>query len=220
MMSRWKNWWLPQAARIDATSLRERILLFITVAVGLAAVGYWGWLSSAQDAHNQLVRRLEQQGVELQKARTDLAAVGRPVATDATVQGELTEVKSQLASVRKTLGETTSTPTAQVTPLTRLLVHLLHQDDALTLVRAATMNPTGPTAAAPTPGVTGAALPDGLTRQGVELTVTGPYAQLTRYVQTLEQALPQVRWGTMVLRSDVRPPELTLQQYVVEVKTP
>ena len=220
MMSRWKNWWLLQAVRIDAISLRERILLFATVVACLAALGYWGWLSPAQDAHDQLVRRLEQQGVELQKARTDLAAVGRPVATDATVQGELTEVRNQLASMRKSLAETTSTPAPQVTPLTRLLVHLLHRHDALTLIRAATMSPAASASAAATPGVSDAALPDGLTRQGVELTVAGPYAELTRYVQTLEQALPQVRWGTMVLRSDARPPELTLQLYVVEVKTP
>ena len=220
MMARWRNWWLPHAARIDAISLRERILLFVTAVACVAALGYWGWLSPAQDAHGQLVRRLEQQGVELQKARTDLAAVGRPVATDVTVQGELTEVRNQLASMRKSLAETTSTPAPQVTPLTRLLVHLLRRHDALTLIRAATMSPTASITSAPTPGVSDAALPDGLMRQGVELTVAGPYAELTRYVQTLEQALPQVRWGTMVLRSDVRPPELTLQLYVVEVKTP
>ena len=219
MMFRWKNWWLPHVARIDAISLRERVLLFATMVACLASLGYWGWLSPAQEAHAQLVQRLEKQSVELQKARTDLAAVGRSVATDTTVQGELTEVRSQLANMQKTLAETTSTP--QVAPLTQLLVHLLQQHDALTLVRAATMTPTAAsTIATPAFGVTAIALTDRVTRQGVELTVTGPYADLTRYVQTLEQALPQVRWGTMVLRSEVRPAELTLQLYVVGARTP
>jgi hypothetical protein len=57
-----------------------------------------------------------------------------------------------------------------------------------------------------------------MSRQGVELTVSGSYAELTSYAQTLEQALPYVRWGSMKLKSDKPPAELTLQLFLVGVQ--
>ena len=36
-----------------------------------------------------------------------------------------------------------------------------------------------------------------------------------RYVKTLENALPSLRWGAMHLKSDQQPPELSLLVYVV-----
>ena len=49
------------------------------------------------------------------------------------------------------------------------------------------------------------------------LTVAGPYPELIRYVQTLEHALPTLRWGDMKLAGDLKPPQLSLQVSVVEV---
>lgn len=54
-------------------------------------------------------------------------------------------------------------------------------------------------------------------RQGIELTVSGSYMDLMRYVQTLEKALPTVRWGKMKLSSGKSSSQLTLQLYLVEV---
>jgi hypothetical protein len=61
------------------------------------------------------------------------------------------------------------------------------------------------------------ALPPGFSRQGLALTVSGPYAQLVAYVQTLEAAMPHVRWGTMRLKSEKQPPELKLNLFIVGV---
>jgi MSHA biogenesis protein MshJ len=58
----------------------------------------------------------------------------------------------------------------------------------------------------------------GIQRRGLELKVAGPYADLTRYVQSLEQALPRLRWGSMQLAVDKQTPELTLRVYVLEVQ--
>jgi MSHA biogenesis protein MshJ len=234
-----KAWWALQAARIDAISLRERILLFITVLASLGAVGNWGWLAPAQDAHVQLVRRLDRQTTELDKARADLAALSRPMATDETARGELADVQARLVKVRQALADLSPTSATPTTSLTELLVHLLRRQDGLTLLRTATMSaPSVPVVSAA--NATAEAMldkllnkssdkqpdkspdkpPDKLARQGVELTVTGSFAELTRYVQVLEHALPQVRWGTMWLRSDKGAPELTLQLYLIEAQTP
>jgi MSHA biogenesis protein MshJ len=47
------------------------------------------------------------------------------------------------------------------------------------------------------------------------LTVTGPYAELVRYVATLEAAMPYIRWGVMSLKVDQGLPELTLQLFLL-----
>lgn len=214
MTSWWITWWRPQAARVDASSLRERILLFVTIAACFVMLANWAWLSPAQTAHEQLLRQLDQQTADIQKVRVDLAAMARPVAEQQIVRSELADVKTRLVALRQTLGELSSSHE----PLTELMVYLLHQQDGLTLLHTATMN-TSPVPASGTPA-SAAVLSDGLVRQGVELTVSGPYAELTRYVQALEQALPKVRWGAMWLRSEKQPPELTLQLYLVEARTP
>ena len=100
-----------------------------------------------------------------------------------------------------------------------MLVHLLRRQEGLTLLRTSTLASEAAVAgAAQAAGTGAAALPVGFTRQGVELTVSGSYPELTRYVQTLEQALPHVRWGTMKLKSEKMPPELTLQLFLVGVQ--
>ena len=215
------RWWALQVARIDAISLRERILLFVAAVACVGALANWAWLAPAQDTQQRLLRSLDQQTVELTQARADLAAVARPVATQATVRAELSEVEASMASSRqllRALSSPSATQSAQSTPLTQLLVHLLQRHDGLTLLHTTTMSDADLKPSVRTAVV--AALPNGAVRRGVELTVAGPYTELTRYVGTLEQVLPQVRWGTLWLRSEKGPPELTLQLYLVEARAP
>ena len=47
--------------------------------------------------------------------------------------------------------------------------------------------------------------------------MAGSYAELTRYVRTLENALPTLRWGSLQLKATKETPEMTLQVYVVGV---
>lgn len=60
-------------------------------------------------------------------------------------------------------------------------------------------------------GITASRLPGALPHQVIELTVSGPYPQLMAYTKTLEKSLPQVRWGTMTIKSSTSTPEMTLQ---------
>lgn len=214
MKSGWRGWVEIQLARINALSLRERAFLFVSVMAAGAALVDVLWLSPAQLAHQQLTQRFEKQSTELQRLRESLKTVAKPVDTTKAVQTEIAEVNSRLATVNQSIKEVTPVA-AQVTPLTQVLVQLLRRQEGLTLVLTSAAAPEE-TAAKAVPGA-GAAMPAGLTRQGVELTVSGPYAELTRYVQTLETALPYIRWGLMKLRSDKLPPELTLQLFLVGV---
>ncbi|MDO8767529.1 MAG: hypothetical protein Q7K57_02255 [Burkholderiaceae bacterium] len=214
----WTSWWAKQSVRIDALSLRERVFLFLSVIAGCMALADVAWLSPAQVAHQQLTQRFDKQSAELQRARAELKAVAQPVDTGKAARDEIAAAKIRLESVNQTIKGILPSAT-QATPLAQVLVHLLRRHEGLTLLRTATLPPEAAVAgAAPAVGSGAAALPAGFTRQGVELTVSGSYSELTRYVQTLEKALPQVRWGTMKLKSDKMPPELTLQLFLVGVQ--
>ena len=211
----WKSGWAVQSARIDALSLRERVFLFLSLMACAMAVADVLWLSPAQGAHQQLTQRLEKQSAELQRARDALKTVAKPVDATKVARDEVATVKTRLEMVNQNIKDVLPAA-AQATPLAQALVHLLRRHEGLTLVRTSVV---APAAAAPTvAAVPVAAVPLGLTRQGVELTVSGSYSELTRYVQTLEMALPHVRWGIMKVKSEKLPPELTLQLFLIGVQ--
>ena len=212
----WKNWWGLQSGRINGLSLRERVFLFLSIIASCMALADVLWLSPAQVAHKQLTQRFEKQSADLQRARDELKTVVQPVDVGRAARDEIAAVKTQLDSVNLSIKEVLP-DTAKATPLAQALGHLLRRHAGLTLVRTSAVAPEL-SSIKPGQGAGAVALPVGLTRQGIELTVSGSYPDLTRYVQTLESGMPQVRWGVMQLKSDKLPPELTLQLFLLEVQ--
>lgn len=221
-----KNWWKKQSVRIDALSLRERVFLFLAVIAVCLAFADLVWLEPAKKAHRQLNQRFDKQDTDLQQARKELDAVATPLDTSKALNNEIAAAKTRLDAVNKSIKEVLPSAT-QSTPLVQVLTHVLRRHEGLTLVSTAALFPEAAVAGAAVAGAAQASqpagssaleLPQGLTRQGVELTVSGSYADLTRYVQTLEKLLPHVRWGTMQLKSEKLPPELTLQLYLIGVE--
>jgi MSHA biogenesis protein MshJ len=204
-----KDFWKKQSLRIDAMSLRERFFLFLSLIVCCMALADVLWLTPAQLTHQQLTQRFDKQSAELQRAREVLKTVARPVDKSQGVRTEIAGAKSRLQVVNQSIQDVLPTA-AQATPLAQVLVPLLRRHEGLTLLRTATLPPEV-TVKTNQPG-------GAMSRQGVELTVSGSYAELTSYAQTLEQALPYVRWGSMKLKSDKPPAELTLQLFLVGVQ--
>ena len=207
MKNGWTRSWGLLAARIDALSLRERAFLFVSIiACGLALADVV-WLSPAQLAHRQLIQRFDRQSVELQRARDELKTLALPVDATQAVNAELAALQARLERANQNIEDVMPLAT-QAAPLAQALIHFLRRHEGLTLVRTAAAAPDAPGIGAPMAG---------LTRQGVELTVSGPYVELMRYVQSLENALPQVRWGAMKLKGEKQTVDLTLQVFLVGV---
>jgi len=212
----WQSGWTKQAARVNALSLRERVFLFLSLMACLAALADVVWLSPARVAHKQLTQRFDKQNAELQRARDALKAQAKPIDTSQAARDELATVQTRLVAVNEVIAQVVPTA-SEGAPLAQAMVHLLRRHEGLTLVRSAALAPA-PAASAGAPGAgPGAALAPALTRQGVELAVAGAYPELIRYLQALEKALPQVRWGLMKLQSEKQPPQLTLQLFLVGV---
>lgn len=204
-----KKQWQKMVLRIDALQLRERVFLFFTVVVICLAIADTLWLSPAQTAHKQATQRFTAQGLELQRLREELKSTAQPVDPSKVVREEIAAVNVRLDAVNQEIKSIA--PLAEGGPaIEQALVQFLRRQEGLVLLRTGTIDGAGLAPAAP------GAQPL-LSRRGLELSVSGSYADLLTYVRTLETALPTLRWGTLQLKTTKLKPELTIQVYVVGV---
>ena len=214
-----KEWWNRQCSKIDALALRERLLLLLSVVVCCLAAADTVWFSPAQNAQKKLAAALAHENGELATLRTQLRAMGlAPQGLDpsVTAREQMAQTKLQIEQVNRDIVEASGL-TDQSNSLPKVLVQFLRRHEQLILVRTATIAGDAALArpaATTTPGPAAASI----RRQGLELTVSGPYLELMSYVRALEQALPTLRWGTMKLNSEKQPPQLTLQVFLVGVQ--
>lgn len=208
-----KAWWKLQSARIDALTLRERVFLFVSILAAVIALADVVWLSPAQTAHTQLKQRFAKQGLELERLREETKAEALKPSPARLAREESARIRTETDNINQQINQV-SASTTQGTPLAQVLEQFLRRHGGLTLVSTTTLAPD--TSAGKVPQAGG--LPVGLSRTGLELTVSGSYPELVSYVRTLEKALPNLRWGKMKLTSDTQPPQLSLQVYVVGVQ--
>ena len=203
------NRWKILAARIDALSLRERAFLFLSLIAVCVALADLLWLSPARAAHTRARQEFATANTELQRLRE--AVRERPNAADPAqlVRADLARVQAQIDAVNGEMAMQ-SGPTKASVSLQEVLVHFLGKQTALSLVHAGSL----PSEAA-LAGTAQGGRPGAIQRQGVEVTVSGPYADLVRYVHALEVAMPDLRWGTMKLAAEQRPAQLSLQVFLV-----
>lgn len=214
-----KQKWQLLASRIDAMQLRERVFLFLAIIVSCLALADTLWLTPAQLAYKQTTQRFAAQGTELQRLRDELKTVAQPVDASKAVRDDIAEANQRLDAINQEIRAVA--PLAQGGPaIEEALVQFLRRQEGLTLLRTGTIKQEAPSPGPTTATAPGAAATDTqavLTRRGLELSVSGSYADLVRYVKTLEDALPTLRWGTLQIKATKQPPELTLQVYVVGV---
>ena len=208
-----KEKWQKLALRIDAMQLRERVFLFLTIIVCCAALADTLWLSPAQVAHKQATLKFAAQETELQRLRAELKGLAQPVDANKAVREDIAAANQQLDAINQEISAVA--PLAEGGPaIEQTLVQFLRRQDGLTLLGTGTIQDGG---ASTSTASAAASKQPGLSRRGLELSVAGSYADLTRYVSTLENALPTLRWGTLHLKTTKQAPEMALQVYVVGV---
>ena len=216
-----KQRWLNTAARIDGMSLRERGFIFLSVILVALAAADVLFLSPAQTAYRQAVQRHSAQAVELVRLRAEVTAVAQPFDANKAARDALDATQAQLQQAM--LEIKTLAPMAENgPPLEQVLVQFMRRQPGLTLLSTATLAPeaisSGTTGTTGTNSAGAGAAVAGLTKRGLELRVAGPYAELNRYVKTLEAALPSLRWGVLTVKKGPQAAELTLQVFVVGVQ--
>jgi MSHA biogenesis protein MshJ len=220
MKQEMKQHWQKLAARIDALSLRERVFVFLSVIICCLALADAVWLSPTQAAYKQATQRFTAQSAEVKRLRDELGVLAQPVDASKVVRDDIAAAQARLEQVNQEIKAVA--PLAEGGPaIEQALVQFLRRQEGLTLISTGTLKHEAPK---PNPGAkananAGSAADSQpvLSRRGLELKVAGSYAELARYVKTLENALPTLRWGSLQLTAGKKTPELTLQVYVVGV---
>lgn len=203
-----KQIWASQARRIDALSLRERVIMFASIALALAGLADMLVLSPALAERRQLTAQMRQQTQQLEALRSQLAANG-PGRNDDSPEGRQRAAMAHARDEQAALDAQIRRELAGREDMARLpavLDRLLQRHERLTLVSLASAAPQRATAAA-----TQAAL----RWQAVDLSVSGQYADLLQYVAELEQTLPGLRWGPLQISTPSTPPVLTVRLMLV-----
>jgi MSHA biogenesis protein MshJ len=194
-----KKQFLDFANRIDAMSLRERAMIFITLLVALyflAVNVLFGPLNVERDRLQQQVsqKRQETQALELQVQ----ALVGTGEHPDAAKRKKLETLRESL----KTMDTDLVRVTAGLVPpkeMTRLIEQMLLKNRGLQVMRVESI-PATPLLEGGS-GVTGTMV----YKHGMHVEVKGGYLEILRYLKSLE-ALPwKVFWGKATLKTEKYP---------------
>jgi MSHA biogenesis protein MshJ len=213
-----KQEWQKLAARIDALSLRERVFAFLSIIICCLALADALWLSPAQVSYKQATQRFAAQSAEVKRLREELGVLAQPVDASKAVRDDIAVAQLRLDQVNQKIKAVA--PLAEGGPaIEQTLVQFLRKQDGLTLISTGTLKQEV-ARATPKAKANAGAVPDNqpaLSKRGLELKVSGSYAELARYVKTLENVLPTLRWGSLQINAEKKVPELTLQVYVVGV---
>jgi len=200
-----KPFWTQQSRRINALSLRERAIMFVSLAVAMAAAADALVLSPRLAEQKAMAAQMRQHVTELDGLRGKLAgSTGTATAAADSPEGRLQAARAERAAVDAELLRL-NTGSGAATGLPELLEQVLKRHERLTLLRLAT--------AAAAPAREGAAATLPLT--GVDLSLSGSYPDLAAYLAEIENALPGVRWGDLQISSPAQPPVLKVRVYLL-----
>ena len=201
-----KQIWQRYADRIDAMSARERAFIFSAIAVALVAVLYTFMLDAEMNKQKRLSSTLAQRQAEIKSLEAQIGTLATSRGTDAerAQRQRLAAVREQLADLERQIGaeERKFTTPAQ---MKRVIDEMLARNRSVQLVAMRTLATTSIAEAraagavqkpAAKPATPGERL---IYRHGIEVTVSGPYLDLMRYVGELEFLPTQLYWSSLEL---------------------
>lgn len=214
-----KQYWLRFAANMDARNQRERALIFFTALILVGGLGNMLVLDPlAAKAKSLRAEQSSQQG-QLAEIAAKIRAIessGRSD-PDAPMRQKLAELREEQ---KQTAAALQGTQQSLVAPdkMARLLEDMLSQNRGLKLLSLRTLPvsdvldaETVPARAAPAGNGGAVAQPpsSGIFKHGVEISVAGSYADLTRYLENLENLPWRMFWGKVRMKV-VEYPQVTL----------
>lgn len=230
-----KQQWIKLATRVDALSLRERIMVFAACAAAIVFLMHFFALGPQLRKQDALNAQITQQQNNIEGIDNEIRARVEAAQNDPDAA-----VRTRLAAVRKETEELSEQLRAMqnglVAPerMAPLLDSILRANGRLSLVSVRTLPvesvlEAGRRAAASAPGAAVApaapAQPQAqagsaglLYRHGVEITVRGNYLDMIAYMNALEGLPTQLFWGRAQLEAETWPASrLTLTLYTLSL---
>jgi MSHA biogenesis protein MshJ len=201
------------AERLDAATLRERLLVFIAAASVLVFAAHAAFIGPLRAEQKRLAAESEQQQKELRTIQASLQKLASRAAgqdPDAANRARQAVLRAELASLNQRIEQEQQ----RFTPPERMrsvLEEMLERNRRLVLLDLRTLAPV-PVGTA-RGGPAGSA---GLYRHGIELSVSGTYPELYEYLRALERLPTQLYWGRAELTvTDYPSSTLKLTVYTV-----
>jgi MSHA biogenesis protein MshJ len=193
--------WARLARRIDGLSLRERVILFVSLAVVAAALADSLVLSPQMAVQRQLTRRVQAGNDELAALRLRVLQAEARRHSD-TPQHRLRDQIDEIEVQRKAVDAEIQQRLASGDPGTRLpelLAQVLQRHAGLSLLRLESAAPAASGSDTATPP------------RGVVLQVAGRYADLATFLAEIESRMPGLHWGVMHIDGSTPTPVMSLQ---------
>lgn len=220
------EYWKKYIAWFDARKAREKAILGVAVIGSILMLGSdrWVWPTFAQSRslsaetrqNTQTISEAKGQLVQLEKQVADPDAMAR--VTLEQLRNTLAQQEPQLRNIQASL-----VPADQMVQFLKSLLARSHSLQLLSLKtlplvpadNPSTSVPSDTAAATASAATTGNA---GLYKHGVEITISGSYADLVAYLSDLDKAPQKLIWGRMELRSDEYPRSVvTLTVYTLSL---
>ncbi|HYU54313.1 MAG TPA: type II secretion system protein GspM [Gemmatimonadaceae bacterium] len=191
------------ADRLDAMSLRERVLIFLAVAVVIVAIAdsvLFDPILRRQKINSQRIHQQEDE-IRTMQGQVQAYAQGRTGDNAGTKRERLEKRKVELAALDRELGGKRS----ELVPperMAKMLYEIVKRNPDIELVSLRSLPATGLTQSLT------AALGSGglaLYRHGIEITVSGSYLKMLTYVNQLERLPAKIMWSNMELQAAAYP---------------
>ena len=191
------------ADRIDAMSLRERGLIFVTVLVVLYFVAANLLFGPANAEKDRLQAQVNQIHAETQALDTQIQGIlaGRAQDPDAAKREKVAALQANLQQMDSALNQTTS---GLVPPkeMTRLVEQMLSKNHGLRVLKVESL-PAAPLIeggadSGNTPGTM-------IYKHGMRIELQGGYLDILRYLKSLEELPWKLFWGQVTLKTDKYP---------------
>ncbi len=210
--------------RIDAMTLRERAIIFLTVLVVVFLAADQLVLKPLGMERERLQRQLTTKRDQIQSYERQLQVLLTGSDDPASpVAQKILSLQQQLSTLDDILAKSTG---GLVSPrdMARLVEEILSRNRQLVVVQlesltpvpiqeaSAGSNPAPPTAGQPAPG----GAESGLYKHGMRIVVKGTYHELLAYLRALEALQWKVFWGKVTLEAQDYPvSQLTLELYTL-----
>lgn len=218
-----KQYWERYAVQFNARNSRERALIFVMVLVVVWALLSVLLLDPMLAKKKRLTQEVNQQQTQMQKLQTqaeNILSAGR-VDPDAASRVRLAALNQKLEQSRAAL-QSVQQSLVPADKMARLLEDVLTQNRNLKLVSVKTLPVSGlleVPADAVSPKIE-EKKPAGpaIYKHGVEVAMSGSYAELTQYLDTMEKLPWRMIWGKAEMRVEEYPlVTLTITLYTLSM---
>ncbi|WP_421867670.1 hypothetical protein [Motiliproteus sp.] len=210
------------AAKFDALSLRERLLILVTLVVAVALPGFTYLIEPAQKEQLTLVLKADKLKIELAEAQVDLQLV-KAIKTEDPNQA-LQEEIDRLQRLLAQRGEELKQRTATLVPpdqMIDLLQQILARQPGIRLLEARKEAPQPVNLTAPGSEATSTnneVTQTLLYRHDLALQLEGGFFQIQRFLKALEGAESSLFWDSLDYQVD-NYPKATLQLKLYTLST-